>query len=63
MPGFDAVLTRLANLRRSDAPMTSLVDCYRAGYDRPGTAGLVTPSPDRADKQAGGRKLGIAEAE
>lgn len=66
MPGFDAVLTRLANLCRSGAPMTSLVDYNRAGYDRPGTArpaGLVTPSPDRADEQAGGRKLGIAEAE
>jgi hypothetical protein len=39
MPGFDAALTRLANLCRSGALMTSLVDCYRAGYDRPGPAG------------------------
>ena len=39
MPGFDAALTGLANLCRSGALMTSLVDCYRAGYDRPGPAG------------------------
>ena len=61
--GFDAALTGLANLRRGGALMTSLVDCYRAGYDRPGPAGpagLATPSPDRADEQANGRKLGIA---
>jgi len=61
--GFDAALTRLANLRRGGALMTSLVDCYRAGYDRPGPArpaGLATPSPDWADEQASRRKLGIA---
>jgi len=66
MRGFNAALTRLANLRRSGTLMTSLVDCYRAGYDRPGPAGpagLATPSPDRADEQAGRRKLGITEAE
>ena len=59
MPGFDAALTRLANLCQRGALMTSSVDCYRAGYDRPGPAGpagLATPSPDRADEQAGGRK-------
>jgi len=37
--GFDAGLTGLANLRRGGALMSSLVDCYRAGYDRPGPAG------------------------
>ena len=66
MPGFDASWRGLANLGRSGAPMTSLVDYNRAGYDRPGTAGpagLATPSPDRADEQAGGGELGIAEAE
>ncbi len=33
------------------------------GPVRLGPAGLATPSPGRANEQAGGRKLGIAEAE
>jgi hypothetical protein len=39
--GFDAALTRLANLRRSGVLMTSLVDCYGPGMTGPVRLGTL----------------------